>query len=129
MSALAATQSGQSVQRPWVAIGVNKLVSRFIDENHLKEFNLQFVMFNDNKETIHLNRASWRLIINGKDHPNFQWVLANDPKGRGDESLPPGEYLNFSYALGDWFKKAGTYKVVWKGDNFKSAPIYFRVLH
>lgn len=127
-SSIAASPNPQPDAKPWVTIGVNKLVYRFLDEPHLKEFNLQFAMFNDGDKVMHPNRGSWHLLINGKDQPDFQWTLANGPHSGRDEALPPGEYLNFAYAVGDWFKKPGNYKVVWKGDNFESAPIYFRVL-
>lgn len=119
------TQNVRQNQYPWVALSVSEPL---VHPNRLKQFQVYFAMHNDGIKPFDTKMVSWRLNINGKDHPNSQLLFFNGPKDERWQSLPAGEYLLFTYALGEWFKSPGTYKIMWKGDGFESPPVYFRVL-
>jgi hypothetical protein len=89
---------------------------------------LYFAMVNDGDKPVDPKVSSWRLNINGSDHPDSEFTFANGPRDARWKSLPAGDRLQFGYALGGWFKEPGIYRVTWKGDGFESAPVVFRVV-
>ena len=120
-----ATAIGRSNANLWAAVSVGEPI---VPRMRVKRLVIHFALQNDGKEAINPRVESWRVNINGTDHPDSQFTFANGPRDDRWESLPAGDYLRFTYVLGDWFKEPGTYKVVWKGDDFESAPVFFRVL-
>ncbi len=109
----------------WAATSVPEPL---VTSSRLKQFQVHFAMLNEGERHIDPGVSAWRLQINGKDHPDSQLTFANGPRDERWKSLPAHQYLRFAYAIGDWFKKPGTYSIVWKGDDFESPPVVFRVL-
>jgi hypothetical protein len=93
-----------------------------------RTFMLSFGMVNDGNKPVDPKVSSWRLNINGKDHPDSAFTFANGPRDARWKSLPAGDRLQFAYAMGDWFKERGIYRVVWRGEGFESSPVVFRVV-
>lgn len=106
----------------WVALNVSEPV---VQPGCLAAFQVRFVMFNDGDKAIDPKEHTWRLNVNGKDHPGSRQVFR---RVLGREGLLPGGDLELGYGLGDWFKEPGPYRLIWKGENFESAPVFFRVL-
>ena len=109
----------------WAAITVSEPI---VFEDRLKTFNVTFALANDTDHPIDPDVSSWRLIINGKEHPDSQFIFGNGPCDARWASLPSGDYLVFGYALGDLFKTPGTYTLMWRGKDFESPQVTFRVL-
>lgn len=130
-----AKQSGEPVlQRPsaiaakgllWAAIGLSKPL---VTCDQLQQSQLTFSLVNEGETPIDPKVNSWRLSVNGKEHPDSSLVFQNGPRDTRWQLLPPGNHLSFSHALGNWLKRPGVYTIVWKGDGFESAPFTFRVL-
>ena len=110
----------------WTAISV--MPGPLVTTGELERFQMNFAMVNDGKRPADPKVRSWRLNINGKDHPDSEFTFGNGPRDNRWNSLPAGDQLQFGYALGDWFKKPGAYKVIWRGQGFESAPVVFRVI-
>jgi len=108
----------------WAAISVPEPM---VISGRLKQFSVMFALANDSKSSINPKVESWRLIVNGKEHPDSQFFM-NGPGDDRWKSLPAGDHLLFGYGIGDLFKEPGTYTIAWKGDGFESAPVVFRVL-
>lgn len=112
-------------RKVWAAAGVTKLV---VAPGQLDDFQVNFALVNDSDTPLDPQVPSWRLLINGKAHPDSQAIFGSGPRDARWKSLPSGEHLSFAYALRDPFKKPGTYTLIWKSDLFASAPTVFRVL-
>lgn len=109
----------------WAAISVPEPI---VISGRLKQFHVTFALANDGTKAIDPKVDSWRLVVNGKEHPDSQFTFGNGPRDRRWKSLPPGDHLFFTYAIQDWFKTPGTYTIVWRGEGFETAPVVFRVL-
>ena len=109
----------------WAALGVPQPI---VVAGKLRTFSVTFALANDTNHAIDPQVASWRLVINGEEYPDSQFLFGNGPRDARWESLPAGDYLLFGYALGDLFKTPGTYSVMWRGKDFESPPVTFRVL-
>lgn len=109
----------------WVALSVSEPL---VHHTRLKQFHMFFAIQNDGEKSIDPKDETWVLNINGKDHPGSQMLFGNGPRGIGRDSLSPGESGQFTIAIGSWFEKPGTYKVIWRGQDFETAPVVFRVL-
>jgi hypothetical protein len=68
------------------------------------------------------------LLINGVEPKDWPFIISNGIRTAQSYSLPPGQFLRFTYVLGRYFQKAGVYKVKWEGENFRSTELTFRVL-
>jgi hypothetical protein len=60
-------------------------------------FQVSFAMLNDGTEPIDPKDRTWKINVNGKDHPDSQFVFFNGPRQVGLESLSPGEHMLFGY--------------------------------
>lgn len=109
----------------WAAISVPEPI---VISGRLKQFHVAFALANDGTKAIDPKVGSWRLVVNGREHPGSQLTFGNGPRDGRWESLPSGDHLFFKYAIQDWFKTPGTYTIIWHGDGFESAPVVFRVL-
>jgi hypothetical protein len=109
----------------WVALGVNHVVFRRGDA---KGLDVEFSLVNDSEETIDPKIAESRIVVNGKELVDSGLILGNGPRDARFAALPPGEHLQFGYSLGDYFKEPGVYRVSWRGANFRSPEVVFRVL-
>lgn len=67
-------------------------------------------------------------MVNGEELADSGLVLGNGPRDARSAALPPGDHLSFGYALGDHFREPGIYRVSWRGANFRSPEVVFRVL-
>ncbi len=59
---------------------------------------------------------------------DWAFIIGNGIRSTNWKALDPGDYLNFTYALGDHFEKPGIYRLKWKGKDFESPEIVFRVM-
>jgi hypothetical protein len=109
----------------WAAVSVPEPL---VTTGQVDRLQIQFAMVNDGKEPIDPKVRSWRLNINGKDHPDSEFTFGNGPRDNRWKSLPAGDRLQFGYALGNWFKTPGVYRIIWRGEGFESAPVVFRVM-
>jgi hypothetical protein len=88
---------------------------------------MEFSLVNDGSSAVDPEIKSSKLLINGKEFPNWAFSVANGPKGIHFDNLPPGQSFVMAKALGRHFATPGTYRVVWKGKDFQSNELVFRV--
>src|SRR5207249_1112135 len=93
-----------------------------------KNLQIYFAVVNDGKTTVNPKSNSSRLFINGKELKDWSFIVGNGPRSTDYNALPSGSSLEFTYAMGDYFKTPGIYKVRWEGENFNAPEITFRVL-
>ena len=89
---------------------------------------MTFTLVNDGGETINPGIAATHLVVNGEELADSIMIFGNGPRDALFDALPPGQHLQFVYALGSHFSKPGIYRVAWKGNRFQSAEIAFRVM-
>jgi hypothetical protein len=109
----------------WAALGVNHAVFRRGEEAGLS---VEFTLVNDGEATIDPKIGESRIVVNGEELADSGLILGNGPRDARFAALPPGEHLRFGYALGEHFKEPGIYRVSWRGANFRSPEVVFRVL-
>lgn len=98
-------------------------------EAQAKKLQVSFAVVNDGSATVNPEIGASHLSINGIEPGDWLIVINNGLRTPEFEALPPGHLLSFGYQLGErYFAKPGVYTVRWWGDNFRSAPITFRVL-
>jgi hypothetical protein len=116
----------QSQNKLWAAISVTTPV-RDLDAFTTDPFKLSFGLVNDTAKTINPEIDSAVILVNGKELKERTGYLIALRDDRW-EALPPGDDIGFSKNVGEYFEKPGIYKVVWKGKNFQSPEIVFRVV-
>lgn len=90
----------------------------------LKNLRIDFVLVNDGDKTVALDLHAARLVVNGQE---LQAV--NFGAGPGERrKLDPGRYIYFGKVMDRYFSEPGTYRLQWKGKQFTSPEITFRVL-
>ena len=109
----------------WAALTANHAVFRRGETNGL---NVEFTLVNDGGVTVDPKIGESRIVVNGEELADSGLILGNGPRDARFAALPPGDYLRFSYALGDHFKEPGVYRVSWRGADFRSPEVVFRVL-
>lgn len=124
MFALSWADEGKDKSDLWAAISVNQPVFHNGDTRNLS---IYFVMINDSNAIVNPKYRSSRLFINGKELKEWMLIVGNGP-GPADDNLPPDGSLEFTKAMGEYFKKPGIYKVRWEGENFNAPEITVRVL-
>ncbi len=110
----------------WAGLTVSEPI---VVAGKLATFNVTFALANDTDHPIDPDVSSWRLVIKGEEYPDSQFVFGNGPRDARWTSLPAGDHLLFGYALGDLFKTPGTYTLMWRGKDFQSPQVTFRVLN
>lgn len=135
LAALVAMLPGLSAQRRnenqhptehlWAAITVQEPI---FQEGRTESLQVYFGLFNDGHLTINPKIDSSHLLINGVEPKDWPFIITNGLRTPSFNSLPPGQYLRFTYVLGRYFQKPGIYTLRWKGENFRSAELTFRVL-
>ena len=93
-----------------------------------KELLVYFTLVNDGSATIDPNIESSKIIINGVALKDSAFILSNGIRDQRWRALPPGDSLEFAYALEKYFKEPGIYRVSWKGENFETPTVVFRVM-
>ncbi len=113
----------------WAAISTNKPVYFQPKDARFREgFTVFFGLVNDGQKTVDPKIGESHLLINGVEPKDWDDTINNGIRTTRFEALPPGENLEFTYALGDYFREPGIYKVVWKGKDFESPVMTLRVL-
>lgn len=121
-------QQNTSEVRLWAGLGVTSPVIWADDVADPQFFAIFFSMVNDGKKTVNPEIDSSRLFINGKELKDWGFIVGNGPRTDDFEALAPGECLQFTKAMGNYFTEPGIYKVKWKGKAFESSDVVFRVL-
>jgi hypothetical protein len=68
------------------------------------------------------------LKVNGKEVVNWELTINNGPRDNRWTSLPAGDHLEFTYAMGaPDFSAPGTYDVVWVVQGHESKPFRIEV--
>ena len=113
-------------ERPnlWAGLSVNRPL---FHAGWTKDLAIHFTLVNDGSETINPRIGSSRIIINGVALENSDFIFGNGPRDARWNALPPGDALEFTYALENYFKQPGIYRVSWKGESFETPTIVFRV--
>lgn len=116
----------------WAAVTVNRSVIDWtpipiegIEPMHVF---LSFNLMNDSDRTIDPEIKASQLLINGKPFKDWVFYLSNGPQDDRQSALPPGEFLGRTMQMDLLFQKPGIYKILWKGKNFQSREIEFRVV-
>jgi hypothetical protein len=109
----------------WAAITVQQPI---FSEGGTDALQITFGVFNDGPSAVNPKVESSHLLINGVGPKDWRNVIINGLRTPSFDSLPPGQYLRFTYVLGRYFQKPGIYKVRWEGDNFRSPELTFRVV-
>ncbi len=117
--------ANQKRPKLWASLSVSRPL---FHAGWTKELLIHFTLVNDGSKTIDPKIESSKIIINGVDLENSGFILSNGPRDGRWRALPPGDSLEFTYTLGDYFKKPGVYRVSWKGENFETSTIVFRVM-
>jgi hypothetical protein len=112
----------------WAGMGVTAPVVQAEDVTDPQFFMVSFTVVNDGDETVNPRVDSSQFFVNGKELQDWGFIVGNGPKGDNFKALPPGECLQFGYAMGKHFAEPGIYKVKWKGAAFESPEVVFRVL-
>ena len=91
---------------------------------------LSFILLNDSEVPINAVEGGWRIVIDGKELKDSDFIFGNGPHPTGGYgTLKPGE----SYELGKglelsrYFPEEREYKVSWKGKRFQSSTITISV--
>ncbi len=95
----------------------------YIEEPHVY---LSFVLLNDSGSALDVHANSWKIVVNGTELKDSQWIFGNGPGPVGGYgTLKPGESYEFGKALliSKYFPHSGEYRIVWKGDGFESPTI------
>lgn len=113
----------RQVPRVWAAVSVNWPVLRAGEP-----INVSFAATNIGEVPIRLTalREETVLLINGKEWPDSAFAFANGLHST-EQFLPPGKSMMFSYQLTSVFKTPGLYRIVWRGKDFETLPVEFRV--
>jgi hypothetical protein len=109
----------------WAAITVQEPI---FQEGRTEKLQIYFGLVNDGASTVNPRIGSSHLLINGVEPKDWPNVINNGLRTPQFYSLPPGQSLTFTYVLGRYFQKPGVYTLRWKGENFRSADLTFRVL-
>jgi hypothetical protein len=117
--------SKQETPKLWAAISVS---DPLFEEGWTKELMIHFTLVNDGTTTIDPKVGTWKLVVNGEESADSGFIFGNGIRDTRWEALPTGDKLRFTYALEQYFKKPGIYRVSWKGDGFEALPIEFRVM-
>lgn len=91
---------------------------------------LAFLVVNDSDSVRNVAVGSWKIIINGTELPDSQWIFVNGPEPVGGwNELNPGESYRFAKTLqvSTYFKKPGEYRVSWKAEGFQSPTILINI--
>jgi hypothetical protein len=118
-------RANQERPKLWASVSVSRPL---FHAGWTKELLVHFTLVNDGSETIDPKLESSKIIINGVALKDSGFILSNGPRDKRWRALPPGDSLEFTYALEEYFKQPGIYRVSWKGDNFETPTIVFRVM-
>ena len=121
-------QPARAEKAVWAGISVNQAIFRQEELEDQGALLIKFALVNDSDKTTATDVDSWRIMVNGKQMSERNTSLMFGNGSRMEDTLPPGGHAQVAKAMGVYFKEPGTYKVSWKGQNFASPEITFRVL-
>ena len=121
----ASAKQSQKSPRLWAAISISDPLSQ---EGWTKGIAIHFTVVNDGSAPLDPKIVASKIIVNGKELEDSGFILGNGPRDARWDALPPGDSLRFTYALGEYFKEPGIYKVSWKGEGFEAPEVVFRVM-
>jgi hypothetical protein len=114
--------------RLWAAISVSRPVVDW-DVWTVDPFIFFFGLVNDGDKAVDPDLDNARLLVNGKELANWPSRGIIGPRdGRRWKSLPVGDDIAFGENMSKYFQEPGIYRVVWKGKEFQSPEVVFRVL-
>jgi hypothetical protein len=122
---LASAASNQVPPKLWAAISVS---DPLFQKGWTKDLMIHFTLVNDGTDSVGPKVGSWRLVVNGEELEDSNFIFANGPRDARWTELPAGESLRFGYALEKYFSEPGVYRVSWRGEGFETLPIEFRVM-
>jgi hypothetical protein len=113
----------------WAAISVSRAVYH-PDTITTDRFTMSFGLVNDGTKTVETGTSESFLVVNGTPLRSHEWWMAinNGLRDGGWERLPPGESTGVHLSVEKFFQEPGVYRVSWRGKNFQSPEIVFRVM-
>lgn len=118
-------RANQEHPKLWASVSVSRPL---FHAGWTKELLVHFTLVNDGSKTIDPKVESSKIIINGDEVRDSGFIFGNGPRDKRWRALPSGDSLEFTYALESYFKQPGIYRVSWKGENFETPTIVFRVM-
>jgi hypothetical protein len=118
-------RANQEQPKLWASVSVSRPL---FHAGWTKELLVHFTLVNDGSKTLDPKIESSKIIINGVELKDSGFIFGNGPRDNRWRALPPGDSLEFTYALEEYFREAGIYRVSWKGENFETPTIVFRVM-
>ena len=91
---------------------------------------LLFLLINDAASTIDVAADSWRIVIDGVELPDSDYIFGNGPTPTGGwKFLQPGQFyeLGESLPIDKYFSRPGDHTVSWKGKGFRSTTVKIKV--
>ena len=119
------TPAKHEQRKVWASLSVNRPL---FHAGWTKELTVYFTLVNDGSETIDPKIESSKIIINGVALEDSGFILSNGPRDKRWRALPCGDSLEFTYSLEKYFKEPGIYRVSWKGEDFETPTVVFRVM-
>ena len=112
----------------WAGLSVTSPTVGADDVQDARSFMVFFSLVNDGDKAVNPEIDSSQLLVNGKELKEWGFIVGNGPRGNDFESLAVGQAVRFGKGMGRYFSKPGVYKLQWKGKDFESAVVEFRVL-
>ena len=109
----------------WAGLSVNHAIFK---AGQTRDLIIEFTLVNDGDNVIDPKIEDSRIVIKGKERTDSGMIISGVQKGSRFKALSPGDSLQFSLPLGDWFMEPGTYRIAWKGDGYHSPEIVLRIM-
>jgi hypothetical protein len=109
----------------WAGLSVNHPIFK---AGQTKDLRIEASLVNDGDKVIDPKIPVSQIVINGKELTDSGLIFSGVQKSDRFKVLSPGDSLQFSFPLGDQFRKTGTYRISWKGAGFQSPEIVLRIL-
>ena len=87
---------------------------------------ISFILLNDGETPGNSTSGGWKLVIDGQEVSDSNWVFGNGPQPEGGYGiLRPGESYQFGKELeiSRYFSKLGEHTLSWRGRGFQSSTI------
>jgi hypothetical protein len=89
-----------------------------------------FYLLNDSETAQTTAPESWKIVIDGKELRDSDWIFGNGPGPAGGYgTLAAGSTFNFGKALpiATYFPETKEYRISWKGRSFQSPTVTLRI--
>lgn len=122
-------RSARAQQEPstlWAGLSINRSLFR---EGQTEDLQFYFAVVNDGHMIVDPKIEDTRIIVNGAELKEAGMpVFRNGLRPMNFNALKPGDAIEIMPVLGTYFGKSGTYQVSFKGADFETPPVVFRVL-